>query len=198
MGWLEDAYRASGMGHTLTVLASANMGYTGQGTSINFSMRASPGTKVTITTGVESGVSANVSVTGNNIPLIDITPVEDTNIVIIEVPPAASQVEILFSFNGIGFDPESGPMGSLTFTDIELESPTIQGDLLKFSVNDGVRILNHQYASYDYGDGAGGDIFNEPTALNVENYPIYGETESILSADSGVITKKGKLNLGTN
>lgn len=197
MGLLEDAYAAIELGHIVTVLASAGVGYTG-GMEVRFNLMAQPNSKVTITTEVTAGVTAGVSVSGNNIPPLAQTSVEDTNVVIIEIPPGAGKVEILFFFNGVGFDLEDGPLGSLTFTDVELNSPVIQGDLLKFSVNDGVRILNHQYALYDHGTGAGSDIFNASTALNVDKYPIFGDTEPIKSADSGVITKKGNLNLGTN
>lgn len=205
--WLEDAITAQFEGHQMTVLASAGMGYEGQGTAVNFNMPGPSGCTIAITVGVEADVTAGVAVTGNNVaPMIggsgeDYVSLSDENVVIIEIPPAADQVEILFFFNGIGFDPESGPMGSLTFTNIELSDPVIQGDILKFSVNDGVRVLNHQYALYGIGSGSGsgsGEVTNEPTAHNVENYPMYGETVNISSAESGVITKKGKLNLGTN
>lgn len=197
MGLLEDAYAAAGIGHEVTVLASAGTGYGGN-FEVRFNFKAPANSKVTITTGVTAGATAGVSVSGNNIPPLAETPITDSNVVTIEVPPGTDQVEILFFFNGVGFDLEDGPLGSLTFNSVELNDPSVQGDLLKFSVNDGVRVLNHQYALYEHGTGAGSDIFNESTALNVDKYPIFGDTESILSADSGVITKRGNLNLGTN
>ena len=104
---------------------------------------------------------------------------------------------LTFTFNGIGFDPESGPMGILTFNSIDVSESVISEDLILFSVNDSIRVLNSEAASYVPGESSG-DVTNGVTSNNVENYPIYGDTYGIVSVKSGVITKQGNLTLGTD
>lgn len=192
MGLYEDAYEAIESGYSMTVAASPGTGYD-TGTTIRYVLYPQSNSTVSVTTNVSTNVSAYVTVSGDNITPVQSVSIEDTDVITIEIPPAAEQVEIVFIFNGIGFDLSSGPLGSLTFNDIKINDSVVQGDLLKFSVNNGIRILNHQYALYS----SEAEILNEPSALKVENYPIYGDTENILSAKSGVITKRGNLNLGT-
>jgi len=177
MGWIEDALAAQGMGQNLTILASAGTSYDG-GVTINYGIKVpSNVSEITLSTKVTSGVNADYKVTGDNITPSEGT-VEDDDVFIIEVPSGATEIEILFQFNGVGYDVEEGPMGSLTFDDVQISDSVLQGDLFRFGSSAGVRVINKTIADEGY-------------------FPIFGDSEN-LSVRSGIVSKKSKMNLGVD
>jgi hypothetical protein len=175
MGWVEDALAAQGMGQNLTIFASAGTGYEG-GVTLNYSLKVSSNvSEITLSTKVTPGVDADYKVTGNNITPSEGT-VENDDVFIIEVPPGATEIEILFQFNGVGYDIEDGPMGSLTFDDVQISDSVLQGDLFRFGSSAGVRVINKAMADEGY-------------------FPVFGDSEGLF-VKRGIVSKKRKMNLG--
>ena len=177
MGWIEDALAAQEMGNSLTVYASAGTGYDG-GTTINYGIKVPSNiSQVTISTEVSSatGVSADYQLSGDNVTPESGT-VSDEDTFVLDIPPGADAIEILFIFNGIDYDPADGPMGSLTFDDVQISDAVLQGDLFQFGSSTGVRVINKAIADEGY-------------------FPVYGNS-SAWSVKRGIVSKKRKMNLG--
>lgn len=179
MSWIADAL-SLGQAMANDPGASPYVMSAGYNTAVSrFTVSAPSNASGDITVEMDDTVTTEYTVTGDNIEEESGT-VDSGDFYSFEVPPGATNVVVEFTMFNTSFDTASDlpeTMGSLTFSNINIPDLVVQGDLLMFGATDGVRVINAEAAL----EGI---------------FPLFGESQN-LTVKSGILTKKGNINLGS-
>lgn len=157
--------------------ADFGFGYTQDTWVMSFYMTPSwaAGSSVQVDTSLVAGATGSYTIVGQ-----EQQGFESGETINISIPPGTEPVQIIFDLAQADFDPDdpTNPdlMGRLTFSNVNLPSNTVTGDLIHFGASDGVR-----------------RVISDQAAAGL--FPVYGDTAA--NAVESAIKQNSNLHIGT-